>query len=71
MLTLCVCMCVVCVCACCMCVSVCARCVCVIRMSRHILLIGLANLLLSPIIFIWQIFYSFFRYAEVCLYLLV
>jgi hypothetical protein len=48
----------------CVCVRVC------VRMSRQILLIGLANLLLSPIIFIWQIFYSFFRYAEVCLYLL-
>jgi len=35
------------------------------RLSRHILWIGLANFILSPLIFLWQILYSFFRYAEV------
>ena len=36
------------------------------RLSRHILWIGVANFILCPLIFIWQILYSFFRYAEVC-----
>ncbi|KAH3716327.1 autophagy-related protein 9A-like [Dreissena polymorpha] len=34
------------------------------QLSRRMLLLGLANLALSPIIFLWQILYSFFRYAE-------
>ena len=37
------------------------------RLSRQILWVGIANLLFAPIIFMWQILYSFFRYAEVCL----
>lgn len=34
-------------------------------LSRRILWVGIGNLLLSPLIFLWQILYSFFRYAEV------
>jgi autophagy-related protein 9 len=34
-------------------------------LSRRILWVGLANLALSPAIFLWQILYSFFNYAEV------
>ncbi|XP_041478449.1 autophagy-related protein 9A-like [Lytechinus variegatus] len=34
------------------------------QLSKHILWIGLANLVLSPFIFLWQILYSFFSYAE-------
>ncbi|XP_033762033.1 autophagy-related protein 9A-like [Pecten maximus] len=33
-------------------------------LSKRILWIGIANLVLSPLIFLWQILYSFFRYAE-------
>lgn len=36
------------------------------RLSRHILWMGIANFILCPLIFLWQILYSFFRYAEVC-----
>lgn len=35
------------------------------QLSRRVLVVGLANLLLCPLIFLWQILYSFFRYAEV------
>ncbi|KAJ8024436.1 Autophagy-related protein 9A [Holothuria leucospilota] len=34
------------------------------RLSRTILWVGFANLILSPFIFVWQILYSFFSYAE-------
>eukprot|EP00057_Strongylocentrotus_purpuratus_P009413 XP_011663887.1 PREDICTED: autophagy-related protein 9A [Strongylocentrotus purpuratus] len=34
------------------------------QLSKHILWIGLANLILCPFIFLWQILYSFFSYAE-------
>ncbi|XP_052802258.1 autophagy-related protein 9A-like [Mya arenaria] len=34
------------------------------KLSQRILWLGLANLALSPVIFLWQILYSFFRYAE-------
>ncbi len=34
-------------------------------LSRRLLLLGVANLLFAPVIFMWQILYSFFRYAEV------
>lgn len=34
-------------------------------LSRHILYVALANLLLCPLILLWQILYSFFNYAEV------
>lgn len=34
-------------------------------LSKRILWVGLANLILSPVIFLWQILYSFFNYAEV------
>ncbi|XP_071154798.1 autophagy-related protein 9A-like [Mytilus edulis] len=33
-------------------------------LSQRILWIGIANFILSPVIFLWQILYSFFRYAE-------
>ncbi|XP_045169855.2 autophagy-related protein 9A-like [Mercenaria mercenaria] len=33
-------------------------------LSQRILWLGIANLALSPLIFLWQILYSFFRYAE-------
>ncbi|XP_006825096.1 autophagy-related protein 9A-like [Saccoglossus kowalevskii] len=33
-------------------------------LSRRILWIGIANFLLSPFIFLWQILYSFFSYAD-------
>ncbi|KRT79465.1 hypothetical protein AMK59_8431 [Oryctes borbonicus] len=33
-------------------------------LGRHILWISFANLLLAPLIFIWQILYAFFSYAE-------
>jgi hypothetical protein len=36
-------------------------------LSKRILWIGIANFALSPIIFLWQILYSFFNYAEVVL----
>ena len=35
------------------------------RLARKILWVGIGNFLLSPLIFLWQILYSFFRYAEV------
>lgn len=35
------------------------------RLSQRVLWLGIANLALSPLIFLWQILYSFFRYAEV------
>eukprot|EP00794_Sanderia_malayensis_P003582 gene3582-4086_t len=34
------------------------------RLSKRILLIGIANLVLSPFIFIYEILFSFFKYAE-------
>lgn len=34
------------------------------ELSKHILWIGIANLVLSPLIMVWQILYSFFNYAE-------
>ncbi|KAK7479311.1 hypothetical protein BaRGS_00029481 [Batillaria attramentaria] len=34
------------------------------QLSSRILWIGLANLVFSPVVFVWQIIYSFFRYAE-------
>jgi len=34
------------------------------RLSRHIFLLGIINLLLCPFVLIYQILYSFFRYAE-------
>lgn len=33
-------------------------------LSQKILWIGIANFVLCPVIFLWQIMYSFFRYAE-------
>lgn len=33
-------------------------------LSQRIFWIGIGNFLLSPVIFLWQILYSFFRYAE-------
>ncbi|KAM6948537.1 autophagy-related protein 9B [Aplochiton taeniatus] len=35
------------------------------RLSRVILLMGLANLLLCPFILVWQVLYAFFSYTEV------
>jgi hypothetical protein len=35
------------------------------RLSRFILIYGLANLLLSPFIFIWQVLNLFYGYTEV------
>ncbi len=35
------------------------------QLGRKICWIGIANLILSPVILLWQILYSFFRYAEV------
>ena len=35
------------------------------KLSRNLFILGLANFLFAPIIFLWQILYSFFRYAEV------
>lgn len=35
------------------------------HLSRTICLIGLANLLLCPLILVWQILYAFFSYAEI------
>ena len=35
------------------------------HLSKHIFYVALANLLLCPIILLWQILYSFFNYAEV------
>lgn len=35
------------------------------RLSKRILWVGIANFILCPVIFLWQILYSFFRYAEV------
>ncbi|CAG7829535.1 unnamed protein product [Allacma fusca] len=34
-------------------------------LANRILWVGLANLVLAPLIFLWQILYSFFNYAEV------
>lgn len=35
------------------------------ELSKHILWIALANLLLCPLILLWQILYAFFNYTEV------
>ncbi|KAG8236438.1 hypothetical protein J437_LFUL016965 [Ladona fulva] len=35
------------------------------RLSKQILWVGVANLILCPIILLWQILFSFFNYAEV------
>uniref|UniRef100_A0AAY4B157 Autophagy-related protein 9 n=1 Tax=Denticeps clupeoides TaxID=299321 RepID=A0AAY4B157_9TELE len=35
------------------------------RLSSRILMIGIANLLLCPVILVWQILYAFFSYTEV------
>ncbi|CAH1789825.1 unnamed protein product [Owenia fusiformis] len=35
------------------------------ELSKKIMWYGVINLVLSPLIFLWQILYSFFRYAEV------
>lgn len=35
------------------------------RLSKQILWVGIANLVLCPIILLWQILFSFFNYAEV------
>jgi len=37
-------------------------------LSKRILRVGIANLVLCPVIFLWQILYSFFNYAEVSLF---
>ena len=34
-------------------------------LSKHILWLAIANLILCPLILLWQILYSFFTYAEV------
>lgn len=34
-------------------------------LSKQILWVGIVNFLLSPLIFLWQIIYSFFSYAEI------
>lgn len=34
-------------------------------LSKQILWIGIVNVLLCPVIFLWQILYSFFNYGEV------
>jgi autophagy-related protein 9 len=34
-------------------------------LSKHILWIGIINFILCPLIFFWQILYSFFNYGEV------
>ncbi len=34
-------------------------------MRKRIVWVSLINLILSPVIFLWQILYSFFNYAEV------
>jgi autophagy-related protein 9 len=34
-------------------------------LRKRILWIGLANFILMPLIFLWQILYSFFNYAEI------
>ncbi|XP_064613606.1 autophagy-related protein 9A-like [Liolophura sinensis] len=34
------------------------------QLAKRILWIGIANFILCPVIFLWQILYSFFRYAE-------
>lgn len=33
-------------------------------LSKHILWVGIANLILCPVIVLWQILYSFFNYGE-------
>lgn len=35
------------------------------RLASRILWIGIANLLLCPVILVWQILYAFFSYTEV------
>ncbi|XP_044278444.1 autophagy-related protein 9B isoform X2 [Varanus komodoensis] len=35
------------------------------RLGRSVLLLGLANLLLCPLVLVWQALYAFFSYAEV------
>ena len=35
------------------------------RLASRILWIGMANLLLCPVILVWQILYAFFSYTEV------
>ena len=34
-------------------------------LKSHILILGCVNLVLMPVILIWQILYSFFNYAEI------
>ncbi|XP_076683763.1 autophagy-related protein 9 isoform X3 [Andrena cerasifolii] len=34
-------------------------------LSKHILWVGIANLILCPLILLWQILYSFFNYGEI------
>ena len=34
-------------------------------LKTHILILGCVNLVLMPVILLWQILYSFFNYAEV------
>ncbi|XP_011304017.1 autophagy-related protein 9A isoform X2 [Fopius arisanus] len=34
-------------------------------LSKHILWVGIANLILCPVIVLWQILYSFFNYGEI------
>lgn len=36
------------------------------NLSRHIMYVALANFVLSPIVFLWQLMYFFFNYAVVC-----
>lgn len=36
------------------------------RLSKRIFLFGVANLALCPFILLYEVLYSFFRYAEVC-----
>ncbi|XP_018329383.1 autophagy-related protein 9A isoform X2 [Agrilus planipennis] len=35
------------------------------QLARHVLWLALANLVFAPLVFIWQILYAFFNYAEV------
>lgn len=34
-------------------------------LSKHILWVGIANVVLSVLILLWQVLYTFFNYAEV------
>ena len=54
-----------------LCLSVCLFCLVLCRLSKHIFWIGLANFILSPFIFLWQILYSFLQclfHDHVCLF---